>query len=210
MNDYSQYGESLILFDIFEKIGTRSKFVVEFGAADGYWLSNARLFLENGWSGLQMEGISVPKNNVKNEFITKENINHLFIKHEVPPNLDLLSIDLDGNDYWIWKAIDFQPAVVIIEYNSNFNKDVSVALEYDEQHRFDGSYAYGASFQAYNNLAKQKGYYFYGEVAFTNLIFVKEEYKDVLGIHSSVNNIEKLPILMHRQSLSQNKRFINV
>jgi hypothetical protein len=210
MNDYSQYGESLILWNIFEKIGTRSKFAVEFGASDGFWLSNIRMFLENDWNGLQMEGISNTKNNVKNEFITKDNINLLFEKYGVPEDLDLLSIDLDGNDYWVWKNINYHPSVVIIEYNSNFHKDISVALEYDENHRFDGSHAYGASFRAYENLAKSKGYYFYCETAFTNLIFVSEEYREILGTHTSIRNIESLPYQMHGQTLHENKRFIGV
>lgn len=210
MTDYSQSGESPMLWNIFEKIGTRSKFAVEFGASDGYWLSNIRMFLENGWNGLQMEGIAEPQNNVKNEFITKENINSLFEKYEVPKNLDLLSIDIDGNDYWIWEIINYNPAVVIIEYNCNFHKDVSVALEHDVNHRFDGSHAYAASFRAYDNLARQKGYYFYAETAYTNLIFVREEYREVLGTHPSIRNVEDLPIKMHGETLQPHKRFIGV
>ena len=143
-------------------------------------------------------------------FFTKDNINFLFYKYEVPADLDLLSIDLDGNDYWIWDAITYNPAVVIIEYNCNFHKDVSVSLEYDENHRFDNSHAYSASFRAYENLARQKGYYFYAEIAYTNLIFVREEYKDILGTHPSIHNIEKLPVSMHGKELHPNKRFIKV
>lgn len=210
MIDYSQFGESKILWDIFEKIGTRSKFAVEFGAADGYRGSNIRMFLENGWKGLQVEGVSDVKNNVKREFITKDNINDLFQKYEVPNDLDLVTIDIDGNDFWVWKALTYDPAVVVIEYNSNFQKDVSVSLEYDENHRFDGSYAYGASFKAYDNLAKEKGYYFYAEVSFANLIFVKDEFRENLGTHSSISNVEKLPVVNHAQALAHDKKFIRV
>lgn len=209
MIDYSQAGESKLLWEIFEKIGTRSKFAVEFGASDGYWLSNIRMFLENGWTGLQMEGISNVKNGVVSEFITKDNINFLLKKHGVPDNFDLLSIDIDGNDYWIWKCLIYSPTVVIIEYNCNFHKDISVALEYDENHTFDGTYAYSASFKAYEKLAKQKGYYFYGETRHTNLIFVKNEYSSSLGVHSSTANINLLPIKDHGQSLN-GKKFIEV
>jgi hypothetical protein len=210
LKDYSQAGESLILWDVFQKIGAKNKFAVEFGASDGYWLSNIRTFLENGWSGLQMEGVSEPKNEVKSEFVTKDNINLLFKKYSVPENFDLLSIDIDGNDYWVWKNLEYNPSAVIIEYNSNFSKTVSVALEYDETHTFDGSYAYSASFKAYEKLAEKKGYYFYAEVRHTNLIFIKNEYRGMLGQHPSISNIEKLPIYDHGQVLKKEKRFIEV
>lgn len=210
LKDYSQAGESTILWEIFQKIGTRSKFAVEFGASDGYWLSNIRMFLDNGWTGLQMEGISEPKNGVKSEFITKDNINNLFKKYNVPQNVDLLSIDIDGNDYWVWKNLEYSPTVVVVEYNSNFDKNTSVALEYDEKHTFDGTYAYSASFRAYEKLATQKGYYFYAEARHTNLIFVKNEFRDILGTHSSTTNVNNLPIRDHGQTLNPGKRFIEV
>jgi len=139
MKDYSQYGESKILFEIFEKIGTENKFVVEFGASDGFWLSNARMFIEMGWDSLQMDGITEPKNGVKHEFITKENINTLLEKYSVPKNLDLMSIDIDGNDYWVWKELTYEPNVVIIEYNSNFDINESYTLIYDANHDFKKS-----------------------------------------------------------------------
>lgn len=208
MKDYSQYNESSILNSIFLKIGTISNigYGVEFGSSDGYWLSNLRYFLELGWKGLQMEGISQAGSDVKQEFITKENINNLFDKYEVPQEFDLLSIDIDGNDYWVWKEINREPNVVIIEYNSNFSENECVALEYDPNHIFDNSYAYGASFAAMCDLAKSKGYYLYQEIRHTNLIFVKEKFRDVAP---PVFNRVMLPFKQHGQVL-QNKRFINV
>ena len=61
MKDYSQYGESLIINEIFKKIDPINKFMVEFGASDGYWLSNIRMFMEMGWNGLQFEGNQVSR-----------------------------------------------------------------------------------------------------------------------------------------------------
>jgi hypothetical protein len=82
MKDYSQYGESKLIYDILNKIGTLNRYAVEFGASDGYWLSNIRMFLEDGWNGLQMEGgTKSGVNGVVNEFITKENINFLLDKY---------------------------------------------------------------------------------------------------------------------------------
>jgi hypothetical protein len=206
MKDYSQYGESSILDSIFKKIGTVSNYGVEFGSSDGYWLSNLRYFLELGWKGLQMEGISRAGSDVKQEFITRENINELFDKYAVPQIFDLLSIDIDGNDYWVWKEINRTPNVVIIEYNSNFSHDEAVTLEYDPNHIFDNSYAYGASFKAMCDLARYKGYYLYHEILHTNLIFVKDEFKDIAP---PLYNGVTLPFKQHGQIL-QNKRFVEV
>lgn len=182
MIDYSQNGESKILLEIFEKIGTINKFVVEFGASDGYWLSNARMLIEKGWDSLQMEGISESKNGVKSEFITKDNINELLKKYNVPYEFDLISIDIDGNDYWIWKELDFEPNIVIIEYNSNFSTDESYALIYNEKHDFNisGGY-YSASIKCLCDLATKKGYFLHKEVNYTNLIFAKNKYKNILS-----------------------------
>ena len=207
MKDYSQYGESSVLWSIFEKIGTINKFGVEFGSSDGFWLSNLRMFMENGWKGLQMEGLSSPKNDVKSAFITKENINELFDKYNVPDNFDLLSIDIDGNDYWVWKEIKKEASVVIIEYNSNFDKNTCVALEYNPQHTFDGTHAYSASFKALCKLAESKGYYLYKEMKFTNLIFVQKKFEQILS--SEYDNKLILPHYQHGRNL-RNKTFIEV
>jgi len=208
MKDYSQYGESRILSNIFDKIGTINNFSVEFGASDGYKFSNTRFFLNMGWNGLQMEGIIKGDSEVKSEFITAENINDLLEKYEVPENFDLLSIDIDGNDYWVWKEITRKPNVVIIEYNSNFNINDSFVLEYDPEHIWDGTYAYSASFNAMKKLGESKGYYIYKEHRFTNLIFVKNEFIDLLP-PVLVEEKLKLPHKQHKQIL-HNKKFIEV
>lgn len=177
MKDYSQHGEGLLLKDIFDALQITHGYAVEFGASDGYWLSNIRGFLEMGWTGLQLEGITRVQNEVKQEFITKENINELFAKYNVPTNFDLLSIDLDGNDYWIWKELHWNPKVVIIEYNSNFTSDESYALHYDANHNFyESGGFYSASAKAFVQLAKKKGYFLYKEVAFVNLIFIRNDF----------------------------------
>ena len=199
---YSQSGEDVILEKLFSEIDTTNCFGVEFGASDGYWLSNLRMFINSGWQGLQMDGKDYPE--TKQEFITAENINDLFKKYNVPREFDLLSIDIDGNDYWVWKALNYTARVVVIEYNSNFPHDLSLALEYNPEHRFDQTYAYSASFKAMCTLAKQKGYNLYQEVAYTNLIFTRNDIH-IDPIYKGVN----LPCIKHRQKL-KGKRFIEV
>jgi hypothetical protein len=209
MKDYSQFGESKILYEIFEKIGYHNKFGVEFGASDGYWLSNLRMFLDLGWTGLQMEGLEENKNDVKAEFITKDNINDLFEKYHVPHKFDLLSIDLDGNDYWIWKEIKHEPNVVIIEFNAHFDTNTKVVIEYDSNHVWDFTYAYGASFKSMLELAEQKGYYLYNHHEYVDLIFIKKEFENILP---SIFNFETfdIPKDYFPRILKNNKKFIEI
>lgn len=210
MKDYSQFGQSLVLNEIFNTIGTTNKYGVEFGADDGFWLSNLRMFLEMGWNGLQIEGKeSLINNGVKFEFITKDNINDIFKKYNVPEKFDLLSIDLDGNDYWIWKELKYEANVVNIEYNSHFNFDEAYSLEYNENHSWDNTFAYGASFKALCDLAEKKGYYLYSEYKYVDLIFVKKEFEKVLPSIFKKENII-LPHEIFPRRLENGKKFIEV
>ncbi len=158
---YSQFGEDGVLEEIFARIGTTNRQFVEFGAKDGVLLSNtANLRLHHGWKGLLMD--SEPggeRDLVQREFVTAENVNQLFAKHGVPQVPDLLCVDIDGNDYWIWKAItDYEPRVVIVEYNVFFALDVSRTIRYDPDHTWDKTSYHGASLAALYHLACEKGY----------------------------------------------------
>ncbi len=158
---HSQGGEDGALERIFECIGTSNEYFVEFGAWDGRHLSNtAHLRLDCGWSGLLMDG--APERvgeGVHQEFVTAENVNALFDHYRVPERFDLLSIDIDGNEYWIWKALrDYRARVVIIEYNVFFGIRVSKTMPYDPDHVWDKSMFHGASLAALRKLGREKGY----------------------------------------------------
>ncbi len=158
---HSQCGEDGVIARIFECIGTTNRHFVEFGAKNGLDLSNtARLRLQHGWQGLLMDGDPKFESDlVKREFVTAENICDLFDRYDVPERPDLLSIDVDGNDYWLWKAIDrFTPRLVIIEYNVFFGLNVSVTIAYNPQHVWDETRYHSASLAAFRKLAHDKGY----------------------------------------------------
>ena len=157
---HSQGGEDGVLERIFECVKTTNRYFVEFGAKDGLELSNtANLRLHEGWQGLLMEGEGPVADGVVQEFITAENINELFARHGVPKDFDLLSIDIDGNDYWVWRALsDFRPRVVIVEYNIYFQLDDPRTIPYEPGRIWDATGYHGASLAALRKLGVEKGY----------------------------------------------------
>ncbi|MEQ9266223.1 MAG: hypothetical protein RLN81_13425 [Balneolaceae bacterium] len=177
---YSQNGEDGLLLYIFSEIGTTNRKAIEFGIGDGKQCNLANLIINFGWQTLMIDGnangVSKAKKYYKdhpncsdskviilNEFITKENINALFTNNGFNGEIDLLSIDIDGNDYWIWQAIhSVNPRVVVIEYNASLGIDKSVSVEYDKSfYRYDkhkSGWYHGASLVALQKLGLEKGY----------------------------------------------------
>lgn len=156
-NFTSQGGEDGIIKAIFDKIGRTNKFCIEFGihSTQGNTIHLSR----KGWNCLWMDGGRGGKN-IKKEFITPKNVEDLFRKYKVPKEFDLLSIDIDSNDYWVWKAIKkYSPRVVVIEYNSNIPPTESKTIKYDINMRWNciDDY-YGASLLALYKLGKSKNY----------------------------------------------------
>ncbi len=173
MGSYSQSGEQDVLIDIFNRIKPTNRVCVEFGGANGYRQSNTRFFIELGWKG-HMWDVN-PIGEVKEEHITAENINKIFKKRRVPKKFDLLSIDIDGNDYWVWEALTYKPRVVIVEYNPSVTG--SLAIEYDPEHVWDRTNYFGASYEAFIKLGVKKGYDMIACIA-NNLIFIQN---DIIG-----------------------------
>ncbi len=155
---FSQNGEDGILHAIFSKIGLTNRYFVEFGVQEASEC-NTRLLRKKGWDGLWMDAGVSRNPAVRQEFITAENINGLFAKYAVPETFDLLSIDIDGNDYWVWKSIaGYRPRVVVIEYNSSIPPNESAVVEYDSKAVWDGTNYHGAGIKALADLGAQKGY----------------------------------------------------
>jgi hypothetical protein len=113
---------------------------------------------------------------VQKEFITAENIQALLHKHQVPMFFDYLSIDIDGNDWWVWQAIRrWMPRVVSIEFNSNFRWDESYTIKYNPQHKWDGTSYFGASLAALTVLARRKNYSLVHIVEGLDAFFVRND-----------------------------------
>jgi SAM-dependent methyltransferase len=179
----SQGGEDGLLAALFELLGTTNRYYVEFGCGDGVQCNTTQL-RRSGWHGLLMDGEVAPGAEdvvIVRAWITAENIEALFDQHGVPHEPDLLSIDVDGNDYWVLKALQRRPRVLIAEYNANLGAEPALTIPYDPQHHWDGSDHYGASLRALAQVAKTKGYTLvYCTQAGVNAIFVRD---DLLGEH---------------------------
>lgn len=170
---YSQGDDDGILEEIFRRIGATNKQFIDFGCAEGIENNTTYLAL-TGWSGLWMDGgeenirtahkhfqrqIESGKLKVRQSFITRENINSLIEDAGLDREPDLLSIDIDGNDYWIWEAIHtIQPRVVVIEYNATFRPPHQIVQDYDAAYRWRSTNYYGASLKAIETLGVKKGY----------------------------------------------------
>lgn len=173
---YSQAGEDIFLYHIFKRIGTTNKVSVEFGGSNGYGCSNTRFFVnEEGWTG-HFWDIDPKGDDVKKEKITMENVNSIFKKYKIPQNLDLLSIDIDGNDYWVWKALKWSPRVLIIEFNPSWPKNKAMAIKYNPDIEFKQTNYYGASWAALKKLSDAKGYKLIMCMG-CNMIFIKKSIK---------------------------------
>lgn len=191
---FSQWGEDGILQALVRAINPASKIFIEFGVQD-YRESNTRfLLINNNWSGLVIDGSEENIKYIKNdqiywrynlkaecEFITRDNINSIFLRNGIQGEIGLLSVDIDGNDYWVWQAIDsVSPAIVVAEYNARFGSERAVTVPYDPNFvrsnaHFSHIY-YGASLNALYQLARSKGYAFVGcNSAGNNAFFVRRD-----------------------------------
>lgn len=177
-NVFSQYGEDIILDFILKNIGTTNQYFVDFGAGDGINLSNSRRFKLSGWNGLMMDGDNKGNNEVKKEFITAENINQLFAKYSVPREFDFLSIDIDGQEYWVLKNLEYEPRVVVCEFNGTIPCDISKTVPLKEDFMFDGSDYYGVSLLALKKLMESKGYTLIFQHLIINAFFIRNDLLD--------------------------------
>ena len=165
---HSQNDEDGIIEAIFKCIEPNSKYFVEFGIGPSHLHPDYSKGLEGncvnlrvqGWEGLMMDGGDHPVNfDVKREFITPLNINTLLRKYNVPSNCDIISIDVDGQDFWIFMAISYAPILFIVEYNpSREGPEDSVTVPYNPEFRWDWTNYYGASLAALVKCASNKGY----------------------------------------------------
>jgi hypothetical protein len=177
---FSQNGEDGILLYLFSLIGMGGRRCVEICAGDGIECNTANLIINHGWSGLLFDGdarliergrayyarlpdTALLPPRLVNSWITRENVNELIKQNGFEGPVDLLSLDLDGVDYWIWQAIDvIRPRVVIAEVQCIWGSERAVTVPYSDTFKtppIDRFLIYsGASLPAFVKLARTKGY----------------------------------------------------
>ncbi|MCK4914150.1 MAG: hypothetical protein KAS69_06110 [Planctomycetes bacterium] len=195
---HSQHEEDGILLFIFSLLGTTNKRCVEICAGDGIECNTANLIINHRWIGLLCDGNEARVEKAKRfystnldtmhwpptivkEWVVKGNVNRVIEQNGFVGEVDLLSLDIDGIDYWLWKEMScISPRVVVLEINHLWGPDVSVSVPYRDNFvaeftKYGSDYA-GASLKAFVKLGKQKGYRLVGTNAIaTNVFFVRDD-----------------------------------
>jgi len=191
---FSQWGEDGLIQHLVHEVPVARRVFVEFGVED-YREANTRFLLVNdGWSGLVMDGSEENVRRIRQDplfwqhnlkatqaFVTRENIDALLADQGLSGDIGLLSIDIDGVDYWVWEAITaVSPAIVVIEYNARFGAERAVSVPYDagfvRSKAHHSMIYYGASLRALCLLGKRKGYALVGcNSAGNNAFFVRRD-----------------------------------
>jgi hypothetical protein len=220
---YSQFEEDGILLYIFAAIGAINKTFIDIGSSDGINSNCANFAVNFGWRGLFLDGNPANVERGKkyyasnpdswayppaffHAFIQRDNINELIRDNGFPgEEVDLMSIDIDGNDYWIWDALTVvEPRVVIIETHIEFGMN-SIVVPYDKDYKYPGKHPdyHGASPPAMEKLARKKGYRLVGANNYGfNTIYIKNGIGEDILPAVSVESI-----LQHPRNIERLKRF---
>lgn len=219
---FSQSGADGIIAEIFRRVGTTNKFFAEFGVGDGLENNTTALLLDR-WSGLWIE---VSKRNIREiqkqfrdfiedkrllvlpELITRENLVTLFERGGVPRELDLLSIDVDGNDYWFWEVLlqRYSPRVTVVEYNAQLGPSLSWVMAYDPRHRREAVVSttyYGVSLKALEKLGSKYAYSLVGcDFLGMNAFFVRGDLvqEKFCAPYTSENHFEPFRLFLYRRN----------
>jgi hypothetical protein len=187
---YSQNGEDGVLAEILRRTGTASRYFVEIGAsaneANCIFLADAL-----GWRGLFVDADEAEYQALRAKYqaieaveavqalVARDNINSLLRDSRVPDDIDVLSIDIDGNDYWVWEALvdDYHPRVVVIEFNAAIDPQRQLVQPYQPGKAWDHSDFFGASLGALRQLGSIKGYMLvHADLTGSNAFFVRKDF----------------------------------
>lgn len=212
-NQTSECGEDGILSHIFEKVGAGSRYCVDVGANDGVALSNTRsLIKDHGWSGVLIEkdaeafsrlqslyagnkGVTTVQDEVRSR--GENRLDAVLSRAGAPHDIDLLSIDIEGNDYHIWASMKRTPRVVVIDFNPTVPNDVLLVQE------DDGSVHDGASLRALIELGAAMGYELAAATTW-NAIFVRRDLFGALGVSGNILERMYYPVFETRAFWSIN------
>ena len=207
---FSQWGEDGIIDWLVERLSGIPETFIEFGVSD-YREANTRLLLQlRNWRGLVMDGSEANIRSIQAQdlywrheltarcaFIDRDNINQVIAASGLQGDIGLLSIDIDGNDYWIWQAIDaVSPVIVVCEYNAVLGDRCALTVPYradfQRTREHHSNLYFGASIRALVALGKSKGYSFVGTTSTgCNAFFVRNDHAE--SIVAAVERICAFP-----------------
>jgi hypothetical protein len=195
---FSQNGEDGVTMKLVELIYTDSrnnsinninKFYVEFGVENGKECNTRILREKYKWKGLQMDGSNEDHNiNLKNEFITKENVVELFRKYNVPEIINVLSVDIDFNDFYCLHEIlkNYKCAIIICEYNATHLPNEDKVIIYEKNGMWDHTNYYGTSLLSLHKLAKKYNY---------SLVYCENKGINAFFIHNDIIQHKQLKFM---------------
>jgi hypothetical protein len=222
---FSQWDEDGIIQYLIHNLPIANKTFIEFGV-ENYEESNTRFLLMNDhWQGLVLDACAADIRYIQTDqiywqydlqakctWITRDNINSLLIEAGFSEDVGLLSIDIDGNDYWIWQAIECcRPRIVIVEYNSVFGlQPLSVPYKdnFNRTAAHHSNLYFGCSLGALSHLAKMKGYRLVGSNIWGhNAFFVRA---DIAGAFRDLDAQEAYVLSKYRESRDERGRLTYV
>lgn len=192
---FSQNGEDGVLVEILNRIGVGPRFFVEFGIQEGVEGNCVLLADAFGWSGVFLEAdpelhavvarkyVDTPVQ-VVHELVTAARIDEILSAAGVPADIDVLSIDIDGNDIYVWDALTVvSPRLVVIEYNAGIRGTEPLAQPHDPDRVWDGGSAFGSNVAALETVGRRKGYTLvHTDLTGTNAFFVRDDLVRAVGV----------------------------
>jgi hypothetical protein len=199
MRIHSQNGEDGIIRKIFKMIGDykHGNTFVEIGAGDGRECNTRALREFTNWKGVALDSHHENKDiGLYREFVTVENIGRILKKYTVSLEVDLLSVDIDFNDYYVLEQIlklGYRPKVIVCEYNASHPPTENKVVKYDMLGKWDGSDYFGVSLLALSNMCRQAGYTLVCcDLKGVNAFFVRSDFADVIATINNAGNVEAL------------------
>ena len=229
-SNYSQFSEDGVLEYIFALVGTTNKVIVEMCCGTGIECNAANLMINHGWSGLLIDGsekniayanrffdrhlLYFNRLKLKHAWITKSNFNDLMLENNIGGEVDVFSLDIDGNDYWLLEALEaITPRVIILEAHMHLGPDLEYTVPYSDGfiagvHEFEGAQTRmhsGASVLAFKNLCEKRGYRLIGKggTPSPNIIFMKngigEEYFPAIEVEDIFSGFGQVWMDLYRR-----------